>query len=99
MGLEVQLIESKGPYLPNPIRNEKDFTRIHIPNVQEKLSYVTDAIKLIKTNLNNRVPLIGFAGAPWTLLCYMVQGSGSKTFDTAKAFCYQQPELAHRCCK
>ncbi len=96
MGLEVQLIESKGPYLPNPIRNEKDFDRIHQPNVQEKLSYVTDAIKLIKANLNNRVPLIGFAGAPWTLLCYMVQGSGSKTFDTAKAYCYQQPELAHR---
>ena len=58
--------------------------------------YVFDAIKLIKQELNGRVPLIGFAGAPWTILCYMVQGKGSKTFDEAKAFCYTQPELAHQ---
>jgi len=60
------------------------------------LGYVFDAIKLIKQELNNRVPLIGFAGAPWTLLCYMVQGKGSKTFDEAKEFCYTQPVLAHQ---
>ena len=96
MGLEVQLIEQKGPLLPEPIQAEKDFERITVPDVQDRLHYVFDAIRLIKQELNGRVPLIGFAGAPWTILCYMVQGKGSKTFDEAKAFCYTQPELAHR---
>ena len=95
MGLEVQLIENKGPLLPEPIKNSDDLKRVCVPDVKERLHYVFDAIKLIKQELNGRVPLIGFAGAPWTLLCYMVQGKGSKTFDEAKAFCYQQPELAH----
>lgn len=96
MGLEVQLIESKGPVLPDPIKVPADLQRVCIPDVNEKLQYVFDAISLIKQELNGRVPLIGFAGAPWTLLCYMVQGQGSKTFDGAKAFCYTQPVLAHQ---
>jgi uroporphyrinogen decarboxylase len=96
MGLEVQLIESKGPFLPDPIKTATDLNRVRVPDVHETLEYVFDAIKLIKQELNGRVPLIGFAGAPWTLLCYMVQGKGSKTFDEAKAFCYTQPELAHQ---
>jgi len=96
MGLEVQLIESKGPVLPDPVKTAADLNRVRVPDVNETLGYVFDAIKLIKQELNNRVPLIGFAGAPWTLLCYMVQGKGSKTFDEAKAFCYTQPALAHQ---
>ena len=96
MGLEVQLIESKGPFLPDPIRTAADLQRLSIPDVHEKLQYVFDAIELIKKELNDRVPLIGFAGAPWTILCYMVQGKGSKTFDEAKAFCYTQPQVAHQ---
>lgn len=96
MGLEVELIENKGPVLPQPVQQENDFKRITVPDVNDKLHYVFDAIKMIKQELNGRVPLIGFAGAPWTLLCYMVQGKGSKTFDEAKAFCYRQPALAHR---
>ncbi|AHF15999.1 uroporphyrinogen decarboxylase [Niabella soli DSM 19437] len=95
MGLEVQLVEKLGPLLPQPIQSGKDLQRVRVPDVAETLGYVFDAIKLIKKELNGRVPLIGFAGAPWTLLCYMVQGKGSKTFDEAKAFCYQQPETAH----
>jgi uroporphyrinogen decarboxylase len=95
MGLEVQLIENKGPYLPDPIKNIQDLKRIHVADPREELGYVLDAIALTKKELNGRVPLIGFAGAPWTLLCYMVQGQGSKTFDGAKAFCYSQPALAH----
>lgn len=95
MGLEVQMIESKGPVLPEPILTAADLARIQVPNVDETLGYVFDAVKLIKQELNGRVPLIGFAGAPWTLLCYMVEGKGSKTFDKAKQFCYTQPELAH----
>jgi uroporphyrinogen decarboxylase len=96
MGLEVQLIENKGPLLPQPIQTVQDLNRLHIPDVEESLGYVFDALRLTKQELNGRVPLIGFAGAPWTLLCYMVQGKGSKTFDEAKTFCYTQPELAHR---
>lgn len=96
MGLEVQMLEGKGPLLPAPIKTFEDLNRIRIPDVEESLGYVFDALRLTKQELNGRVPLIGFAGAPWTLLCYMVQGKGSKTFDEAKAFCYTQPELAHR---
>ena len=96
MGMEVQLVESKGPLLPEPIRTPNDLERILIPDVEDRLSYVFDAIRLTKSYLNGRVPLIGFAGAPWTLLCYMVQGQGSKTFDGARAFCYSQPRTAHR---
>jgi len=96
MGLEVELVESKGPILPQPIRQLSDFDRIRTPDVHETLQYVFYAIKLTKQELNSRVPLIGFAGAPWTILCYMVQGKGSKTFDEAKAFCYTQPGMAHR---
>src|ERR1700676_276104 len=96
MGLEVQLIENKGPVLPDPIKTKKDLNRVCVPDINEKLNYVFEALKLTKQELNGKVPLIGFAGAPWTLLCYMVQGKGSKTFDEAKVFCYTQPELAHR---
>jgi len=96
MGLEVQLIENIGPLLPAPITGEADLKRISVPDVNDRLHYVFDALRLTKQALGGRVPLIGFAGAPWTLLCYMVQGKGSKTFDEARAFCFRQPETAHR---
>jgi len=96
MGMEVQMIEGKGPFLPDPVRQDKDLDKLFVPDVAERLGYVFDALSLTKKNLDGRVPLIGFAGAPWTLLCYMVQGKGSKTFDEAKAFCYTQPATAHR---
>jgi uroporphyrinogen decarboxylase len=94
MGMEVQMQEGKGPLLPHPVRIQKDLLGLQIPDVEDRLAYVFEAIRLTKKLLQARVPLIGFAGSPWTLLCYMVQGSGSKTFDEAKAFCYTQPELA-----
>ncbi len=96
MGIEVQLIEKRGPLLPQPIKTQTDLQRIQVPDVHDTLHYVFDAIQLIKQELNGRVPLIGFAGGPFTLLCYMVQGKGSKTFDEAKAFCFQQPQAAHQ---
>lgn len=96
MGMEVQMIEGRGPLLPNPIHTANDLAQLRLPDVYESLGYVFDALTLTKKALNGRVPLIGFAGAPWTLLCYMVQGKSSKTFDEAKAFCYTQPVLAHQ---
>lgn len=94
MGLEVQLVENKGPYLPKTIRTQQDLNELQVKHAEENLQYVYDAISMTKKALNNRVPLIGFAGAPFTILCYMVEGKGSKAFDLAKQFCFAQPELA-----
>jgi uroporphyrinogen decarboxylase len=94
MGLPYQMIESKGPWFEKTVTNIADVEGLHICDGSE-LKYVTDAIALAKQQLNNRVPLIGFAGAPFTILAYMVEGSGSKTFSKAKAFLYQQPAAAH----
>ena len=94
MNIEVEMRDGIGPYLPNPIKDKSSLDQVILPDVHEELGYVFEAVKMTKKELNNRVPLIGFAGAPWTLLCYAVQGQGSKNFDRAKAFCYQQPELA-----
>src|SRR6195952_880259 len=96
MGLEVQMEEGKGPSLPVVIKNSQDIDRLQTQDAHERLQYVYDALRLTKKELNGRVPLIGFAGAPWTLLCYMVEGKGSKTWDKAKQFAYTQPELAHQ---
>ncbi len=95
MGIEVQMKEGVGPWLPSPVRSVKDVERVRIPNVQQELGYVMDAIRLTKRELHGEVPLIGFAGSPWTILCYAVQGQGSKSFDLAKGFCFSQPEAAH----
>lgn len=94
MGLEVQLIESKGPFLPKTILTEKDILTLQVEQAEENLTYVYQALTLTKKELNNRVPLIGFAGAPFTLLCYMIEGKGSKGFEKAKQWCYEFPELA-----
>ena len=95
MNIEVEMKDGVGPWLPHPIQNTSDLDKVIVPNVNETLDYVFDAIKLTLEQLDDRVPLIGFAGSPWTLLCYAVQGQGSKTFDKAKAFCFEQPKLAH----
>jgi uroporphyrinogen decarboxylase len=95
MNIEVEMKPNFGPYLPNPIRSHKDLDRGIVPNVHETLGYVMEAIKATKEKLNDEVPLIGFAGSPWTILCYCVQGQGSKTFDKAKELCFTQPLVAH----
>ena len=96
MGLEVLMEEGKGPMLPATIKSQKDIDALITTNVAENLSYVMNALQLVKKELNGRVPLIGFAGAPWTILCYMVEGKGSKTWDKAKQFAYTEPVLAHQ---
>lgn len=95
MGLEVLMEEGKGPSLPKVIRNKEDVENLITEDVEDRLHYVMGALAETKKGLNNRIPLIGFAGAPWTILCYMVEGKGSKTWDKAKQFCFLQPELAH----
>ncbi len=96
MGLEVLMEEGKGPSLPNVIKTQKDINALVTGNAAESLSYVTDALSLTKKELNGRVPLIGFAGAPFTILCYMIEGKGSKAWDKAKQFCFTEPEMAHQ---
>jgi uroporphyrinogen decarboxylase len=95
MGLTVLLEENKGPHLPKTIITKEDVDSLITEGVEESLSYVMQALSLTKNELNGRVPLIGFAGAPWTIFCYMIEGKGSKTWDKAKQFAYTQPELAH----
>ncbi len=95
MGLEVTMEEGRGPLLPKTISSQKDIDALNTANAAEHLKYVLDALTLTKKELNGRVPLIGFAGAPWTILCYMVEGKGSKTWDKAKQFAYTQPAEAH----
>ncbi len=93
--VEVQMIPGTGPVIPDPIRTKEQVEAIPEIDVKDRLHYVMDALRLTKQELNDAVPLIGFAGSPWTVFCYMVEGKGSKTFDKAKAFCYTQPEAAH----
>ena len=95
MGLKYEMIEKKGPFFPKTISNRNDINALNVSNVEDHLSYVFEAIKIAKHELYGRVPLIGFAGAPWTILAYMVEGQGSKTFSKAKSFLYREPELAH----
>lgn len=95
MQIPVEMRDGTGPWIPNPIRSVQDVEKTIIPNINEHLGYVMDAIKMTTKELNHRVPLIGFAGSPWTLLCYAVQGKGSRTFDKAKEFCFSQPQAAH----
>lgn len=93
--VEVQMIPGVGPVIPTPIRTMTQVQAIPDIDVKDRLSYVYEALKMTKGALNNEVPLIGFAGSPWTVFCYMVEGRGSKTFDKAKEFCYREPEAAH----
>ena len=95
MGMHLEMNEGKGPVFPNPIRTVGDAKNLKEIDPAKDLKYVLDAITLTKKNLNNRVPLIGFSGSPWTLLTYMVEGKGSKNFSEVKKLIYNNPELAH----
>lgn len=95
MGLIYEMEEKKGPVFPKVINSAADIDNLKISKAED-LQYVLDAIKLTKRQLNGRVPLIGFAGAPWTIFSYMIEGGGSKTFSKAKKMLYTNPSLAHR---
>lgn len=96
MGLPYEMVEKRGPWFPRTINSESDLKNLRIADGANDLSYVIKAIELTKKNLNGRVPLIGFAGAPWTIFAYMVEGSGSKTFSKARAMLYREPKLSQQ---
>lgn len=96
MGLTYEMIEKKGPYFPNTVRSIDDLKGIESNfDVNDRLGYVMEAIKITNKELRGKVPLIGFAGAPWTIFCYMTEGQGSKTFSVARKILYTNPGLAH----
>lgn len=95
MGIDFQMKENVGPWLETPIRTMEQVQQVIVPDVNDSLRYVFDAIEMTLEKLDHSIPLIGFAGSPWTILCYCVEGKGSKAFDIAKSFCFQNPEAAH----
>jgi uroporphyrinogen decarboxylase len=95
MGMALSVDEGTGPRFHQPVRSAGDLERLREVDVERDLGYVLDALRLVRSRLAGRVPLIGFAGAPWTLMSYMVEGSGTKTFARAKRFLVEHPRSAH----
>ncbi len=95
MGMHLTLDEGVGPQFPSPIRSAADLSRLHAVDPRDGLGYVLGALRLARREIDNKVPLIGFAGAPWTLAAYMVEGKGTKQFAVAKRMLFEQPTLAH----
>ncbi|KAB2899785.1 MAG: uroporphyrinogen decarboxylase [Dokdonella sp.] len=95
MGLGLHFVEGEGPKFARPLRDTASIRALGVPDPATSLRYVTDAVRLIRHELHGRVPLIGFAGSPWTLACYMIEGEGSASFARAKALALQDPALMH----
>ncbi|MGD8378713.1 MAG: uroporphyrinogen decarboxylase [Gammaproteobacteria bacterium] len=96
MGLGLHFVEGEGPRFEHPLRSAADIKRLAVPEPEIELDYVIDAVRLIRRELAGKVPLIGFAGSPFTLATYMIEGGSSKDFSRTKALIYDQPELADR---
>lgn len=95
MGLGLDFVQGEGPRFARPVRTEDDVRKLQVPDMA-CLQYVFDAVTLIRQELGGRVPLIGFAGSPWTIACYMVEGQGSSDYRLIKSLVYSRPDLAHR---
>lgn len=95
MGLGLHFIEGEGPKFHHPLRSAADIAKLGVPDPETDLRYVTDALRLIRRELNDRVPLIGFSGSPWTLACYMIEGGGSSNFARAKSLMWNDPATLH----
>jgi len=96
MGLGLYFAEGEGPKFKNPLRTAADVNKLGIPDPNQELKYVTDAVSVIRKELDGRVPLIGFSGSPWTLACYMVEGSSTKEFGKVKGMMFDQPQTMHK---
>jgi len=95
MGLGLSFSEGEGPQFARTVRDEAAIRQLYVPDPEDELRYVMEAVALIRRELNNRVPLIGFSGSPWTLATYMIEGGGSKQFALSKAMLFDRPELLH----
>ncbi|MEZ5461008.1 uroporphyrinogen decarboxylase [Dokdonella sp.] len=95
MGLGLHFIEGEGPKFQHPLRSAAAIRKLGVPDPEVDLGYVTDAVRLIRRELADRVPLIGFSGSPWTLACYMIEGAGSSSFSRAKALMLDDPATMH----
>lgn len=95
MGLGLSFAPGEGPRFAHPLRSEADVARLAEPDL-DSLRYVFDAVSLIRRELDGKVPLIGFAGSPWTIACYMVEGRGSDDYRQIKGMLYARPDLLHR---
>ncbi|HMB57020.1 MAG TPA: uroporphyrinogen decarboxylase [Arenimonas sp.] len=96
MGLGLSFAEGEGPRFARPVRNAADIAKLAVPDMDGELRYVMDALRTIRGALNDRVPLIGFSGSPWTLACYMVEGGGSENFSRIKSLAFNEPALMHQ---
>ena len=96
MGLELYFVEGEGPKFRHPVRDAAAIARLGVPDMETELRYVMDAVRVIRRELDGRVPLIGFSGSPWTLACYMVEGGGSDDYRHVKSLMYARPDLMHR---
>jgi uroporphyrinogen decarboxylase len=96
MGLGLYFVEGEGPKFERPVRSAADVARLGVPDMETELRYVMDAVRVIRRELDGKVPLIGFSGSPWTLACYMVEGGGSENFATIKAMALNDPQSLHR---
>ncbi len=99
MGLGLYFAEGEGPKFERPLTNEKEVHKLDVPEVEQDLAYVFDAVKSIKQALNERGPLLGFAGSPWTLATYMIEGQGGTDFLNIKKMLYARPDLLHHILK
>lgn len=96
MGLGLHFVAGEGPVFDHPVQSEEAVAKLYVPESDKELRYVMDAVTSIRKALNNRVPLIGFSGSPFTLACYMIEGRGSRDFRTVKTMMYQRPDLLER---
>lgn len=96
MGLGLSFNEGEGPRFENPVRDAAAINNLLVPDPEDDLRYVMDAVRLVRKHLNGRVPLIGFSGSPWTLATYMVEGGSSKNFRLVKGLMFENPDLMHR---
>ena len=96
MGLGLYFVEGEGPKFERTVRSAADAAKLGVPDMETELRYVMDAVRVIRRELDGKVPLIGFSGSPWTLACYMVEGGGSKDFARIKAMALNDPDTLHR---
>ncbi|MCH9671793.1 MAG: uroporphyrinogen decarboxylase [Gammaproteobacteria bacterium] len=96
MGLGLDFVEGEGPVFARPVRSAEDIARLSPPDPEEELGYVMDALRLVRRELDSKVPLIGFAGSPWTLAVYMIEGRGKSEFRRARTLLYDNPKQAHQ---